>query len=485
MLQIVKCPACAAPLECDGDAFEKCDFCGSKIVVNPNNSFSQNSFGFEGLLKNAQQLKEVLRLVRSGNKIEAIKRYREIFGVSLKEAKDAVDQLESGQSISFQHVQFSNSNSGDNQLNEILRLARNGNKIEAIKRYKETFDVGLAEAKDAVERLERGQNAGFYSPPSININPEAVKKTVKIFGGAMSLVFLIGIMGALLGVGVAIYAVYISFKQMPPNNPPTFENSKQISVSSAFAKEVLRFGGEGNGAGKFTDNRTIAVDGEGRIYSADYSGGRVQVFDKDGKFLNQWFVKDREAVIFSLTANRKGMVFVTQPGGKITAYEGASGNILKEAKLDLTSSLYPTLDGKIIAASRDDILLIDENLKAVSTFKNAAENAGMKGGFNYLAVNGLGEIFAVSRFGKDLAKFSADGKFVDRFKIKSATIDDMAIDPKGRIFLTDASGIYVYDADGNLVTSFDANQCFALIFNEQGELLTATRPFIVKYSVNQ
>lgn len=486
MLQVVKCPACAAPLECDGDAFEKCDFCGSKIVVNQSNSFSQNAVGFDGLLKNAQQLKDVLRLVRSGNKIEAIKRYREIFGVGLKEAKDAVDRLESGQSISFQSVQFSSSSSGDNRLNEILRLARNGNKIEAIKRYKETFDVGLAEAKDAVERLERVQNVGFYSPPSINIDPEAVKKTVKIFGGAMSLVFLIGILGALLGVGVAIYAVYISAKKSSViNNLPVSPTPvKPVPVAPSFAKEILRFGGEGNGAGKFTDNRTIAVDGEGRIYSSDYSGGRVQIFDKDGKFLNQWFVKDREAVIYSLMANRKGTVFVTQPGGKLTAYEGTSGNILKEAKLDVTSTLYPTVDGKIVAANRDDILLIDEDLKVVSTFKKAAESAGMKGGFNYLAVNGLGEIFAVSRFGKDLAKFSADGKFLDRFKVKSMTVDDMAVDPKGRIFITDANKVYVYDADGNLVNSFDANQCFALIFNDQGELLTATRPFVVKYAVN-
>lgn len=429
MLQVVKCPACAAPLECDGDKFEKCDFCGSKIIVNQDNVFNQNTVGFDGLLKDAHKLKEILQLARSGNKIEAIKRYRETFGVGLKEAKDAVERLESGRSVSFQNVQF-------------------------------------------------------YTPPSININPDVVKKTVKIFGGAMTLVFMIGMLGALLGIGVAIYAVYISFKQMPPNNLPTFENSKQISVSSAFAREVLRFGGEGNGAGKFTDNRTIAVDGEGRIYSADYSGGRVQVFDKDGKFLNQWFVKERDAVIYSFTANRKGTVFITQPGGKMTAYEGTSGNILKEAKIEAISS-YPTADGKIVALSRNNILLIDENLQVVSTFKNVPESAGIKGGFHHLAVNGLGEIFAVSHFGKEVFKFSADGKFVDRFKIKPVRADDIAIDPKGRVFVTDISKIYVYQADGTFVDSFDANQSFALTFNEQGELLTAARPFVVKYSVNQ
>ena len=36
----------------------------------------------------------VLDLISSGKKIEAVKRYRELTGVGLKEAKDAVDRIE-------------------------------------------------------------------------------------------------------------------------------------------------------------------------------------------------------------------------------------------------------------------------------------------------------------------------------------------------------------------------------------------------------
>src|SRR5262245_24999014 len=106
MLKVIKCPSCAAPLECDGDAFEKCDFCGSKIAVNPNNIFSENSFGFDGLLQQAHTLMEVMNLIRGGNKIHAINLYRETFNVGLKEAKDAVDRLEEGKSVNFQNVQI-------------------------------------------------------------------------------------------------------------------------------------------------------------------------------------------------------------------------------------------------------------------------------------------------------------------------------------------------------------------------------------------
>jgi ribosomal protein L7/L12 len=41
----------------------------------------------------------------------------------------------------------------DPRLDEVLALARDGKKIQAIKVYREVTGVGLKEAKDAVERL--------------------------------------------------------------------------------------------------------------------------------------------------------------------------------------------------------------------------------------------------------------------------------------------------------------------------------------------
>ena len=39
---------------------------------------------------------------------------------------------------------------------QVTELARRGQKIQAIKLYREQTGAGLAEAKDAVERMERG-----------------------------------------------------------------------------------------------------------------------------------------------------------------------------------------------------------------------------------------------------------------------------------------------------------------------------------------
>ena len=42
---------------------------------------------------------------------------------------------------------------GAGMPSEVVELARNGRKIEAIKRYRELTGVGLAEAKDVVDGL--------------------------------------------------------------------------------------------------------------------------------------------------------------------------------------------------------------------------------------------------------------------------------------------------------------------------------------------
>ena len=98
-------------------------------------------------------LEEVAALTRQGNKIEAIKRYRELTGTGLLEAKQYVEKLAAGSAP--EPVQLQNlSPAGQEQaLEEIRALMRANQKIQAIKRYREVYHVGLAEAKDAVERL--------------------------------------------------------------------------------------------------------------------------------------------------------------------------------------------------------------------------------------------------------------------------------------------------------------------------------------------
>lgn len=106
-------------------------------------------------------LEAVVAHLHAGQKIEAIKRYRELTGVGLKEAKDAVEALERGEAPMLPPTSSA-------PAANVQELLREGRKLEAIKLYREQTGLGLKEAKDAVEAMELG------APPPL----QASKRTI-------------------------------------------------------------------------------------------------------------------------------------------------------------------------------------------------------------------------------------------------------------------------------------------------------------------
>lgn len=97
-----------------------------------------------------QQLAE---LVRQGRKIEAIKLVREQTGCGLAEAKAAVEKLERGEPL-----EVAAPAAVDGDLSDTIRaLVRAGRMIDAIKLYRERTGAGLKDAKDAVDAIAAGQ----------------------------------------------------------------------------------------------------------------------------------------------------------------------------------------------------------------------------------------------------------------------------------------------------------------------------------------
>ncbi len=84
-----------------------------------------------------------------GDKIGAIKLLREQTGVGLKEAKEVIDALESGQSLNIATKQVSVVSDS-----EIEQLIRDDKMIYAIKAYREKTGASLKEAKDAVDAIK-------------------------------------------------------------------------------------------------------------------------------------------------------------------------------------------------------------------------------------------------------------------------------------------------------------------------------------------
>lgn len=182
MSQSLRCASCAAPLELENEfaAFIECEFCGVSSPIGGTHAPHgvQMNFGGAGLLDQARKLKEIKQLALSGSAIYAIKLYRETFGGDLLEAKTAVDNIIDGKPVVFTSVQtftvpnaFGGIGAAVGQALELAQIQaeiQRGNKINAIKLYRETFGGGLAEAKTAVEAMERGKSVNL--PNNIRIN---------------------------------------------------------------------------------------------------------------------------------------------------------------------------------------------------------------------------------------------------------------------------------------------------------------------------
>lgn len=101
---------------------------------------------------------QVRSLISAGRKLEAIKQYREFYHVGLKEAKDAVDAMEAGRPAPIPSgVSPYGPVTDPGFAAEVRRLAREENLIRAIQLYRERTGLGLKEAKDAVERIAAGE----------------------------------------------------------------------------------------------------------------------------------------------------------------------------------------------------------------------------------------------------------------------------------------------------------------------------------------
>jgi ribosomal protein L7/L12 len=127
------------------------------------------------LTPHGAQMQAIHQALQADNKIEAIRLFREMTGVGLKEAKEAIEQMQANQAVDFSafattsmSVSASGSTSEAGAIMAVQTLMRMGKKIEAIKVYRQLTGVGLAEAKAAVERMEAGDTTPPVTLPSVN-----------------------------------------------------------------------------------------------------------------------------------------------------------------------------------------------------------------------------------------------------------------------------------------------------------------------------
>lgn len=255
------------------------------------------------------------------------------------------------------------------------------------------------------------------------------------------------------------------------------------------------FGKEGVGAGYFKDARSIAVDAEGRIYIGEYTGGRIQVFDREGKFITQW-TADAKMPLRGMTADRRGTVYVVQKG-EINKYEGPTGKFLGTvgAGGGRYDDVWATPDGGLVAftrQSRDDVVKIDSSGQIKQTIQAAVSGQTDRSELSIrVAADGTGTVYALGEFNDAVFKFSPDGRFQTRF---GGDGDEpglfrapgaIAVDNQGRVYVADFKGVQVFDQNGRYIKVIGVKGAASgLAFTDKNELLVVARTAVWKFNVD-
>jgi DNA-binding beta-propeller fold protein YncE len=452
MAQTFDCPTCGAPLDVNNNISNpviRCPYCNASVVV-PEELRGHASqiptteamFGGDmgSILNKASQYKEIVELARSGNKIEAIKKYRELTNVGLKEAKDIIDAMAGGQPVAFSSTTYQ---PGQPQID-----------IQAIEKMAKTG-------------VKTGAGVGCF------------------VAGLITFIVLVTVIPIIIAMTSRGGPLFNSWSKVNPN---------------AFAKMEMNFGGEGVGPGLFTDARHIAIDPtNGNILVGEFEGGRIQVFDSTGKFLTQWQVGDKKTVINKMAIDRKGIAYLIFGGDlhRYTASDGKEINMIANAggDNDFFEDVALAADGGFFVTMGNDTIVrfnADDNMAMTipQAINSISDDHEME---TRLAIDGQGNIYALGTFNESIFKFSSNGKYITRFggdgdeKGQFSAPYVIAVDNQGRVYVSDSKGIQVFDADGRYLDVIDVNaSVYGITITDDNTLYTINSDKMVyKYSIKK
>ena len=113
-----------------------------------------------------EEIDRLGEMIFAGQKIEAIKVYKEITGMGLRESKEFIDDLEAqlreenpefprNLASSSKSSRLSMGNMPEEDAKKMTDFIFAGQKIAAIKMYKEATGLGLKESKQFIDALEK------------------------------------------------------------------------------------------------------------------------------------------------------------------------------------------------------------------------------------------------------------------------------------------------------------------------------------------
>ena len=223
----------------------------------------------------------------------------------------------------------------------------------------------------------------------------------------------------------------------------------------------------------------------------------MQVFTREGEFITLWNIGN-ETPLTDLGANRTGTVYAVYES-RIHRFDAATGT--NNGQVTYAGdwgfdSIAMAADGGFVAAwykSEDNLVWFDAQGNATQVVENAI--SGQSGDSELdttVAVDGLGNVYALGTFNEAVFKYSPDGQYVNRFggggnepgQFQAAHA--IAVDAQGRVYVSDIKGIQVFDADGRYLDVLPVDGfAFDLAFTDDNHLLVVAKTQVIEYELNE
>jgi DNA-binding beta-propeller fold protein YncE len=218
----------------------------------------------------------------------------------------------------------------------------------------------------------------------------------------------------------------------------------------------LVWGQRGIHDGELIRPRAVAIDSNDRLYIVDYTA-RIQVFDRDGKFLNRsWTTPDfRNGRPSGLSMDRDGNLLVSDSHYHCLRIYSLEGELLRTIGGALGSG--PGQFGYISDAVQDSegnfyvaeyglnqrITKLDLSGKFIKSWGAAGVEPGEFGRVRALALGPDGNLYAADSCNHRIQVFDRDGKLIDCWGKPGAQPGelslpyDLAFGPKGDLYVVE------------------------------------------------
>ena len=299
--------------------------------------------------------------------------------------------------------------------------------------------------------------------------------------------------------------------EMPINPQEQAPTALPLPTFTPIAELLLKFGAQGTGQGEMDDARFIAVDPQGNIFVADYSGGRIQKFDPLGSFLMLINVpppdSGNQIYTSGIGIDSQGRLYVDR-NGEILIFNGTDGSLLNTIPVGWPDIYYESL---IVAgdflyttngmAGTDDILKLSPQGEILLHKQEVIQDVDKDDpALNMqLAVDPQGQIYILSNFGPHIYVYDVEGNYITRFGEEGngrgqvdLSTNLLAIDPRGRLYVASSYRIDQFDTQGNYLDySIDVYDDtgggvpMGMTFDARGFLyITCNNGKILKYQIN-